>query len=234
MHNVLIIEDDKCIAQNQLRFFESVENFQVVGISYSIQEARAQLRTLKPALVLLDLHLPDGTGLELLTEIRKDYLETDVIIITAAKEVNSLQSAIRSGVFDYIIKPMPFNRLMDTLNAYDKYIRQKKQQEANQGSVEFDQNFVDRLLGKGQRQQHSVTLPKGVDNSTLKTIKAYLSERAGEAYNAQQLGEVLGLSRTTTRRYLEYLVSQNEVETRQVYGTRGRPERKYTYVSRSD
>lgn len=230
MFELLIVEDDPRIAEIQVKFISLIKDFTVTGIAHTLEEARTQLPILKPSLVILDLHLPDGSGLELLDEIRHEYLDTDVIVITAAKEIESLQTAMRGGVFDYILKPMSFNRLQESLSTYLAHHNQKLQLQTDSTDVDFDQHFVDRMFSKIHINHAPKTLPKGVDINTLKIVKDYLSDRAEQSFNTQQLGDILGLCRTTARRYLEYLVSQNEAKTLQVYGTVGRPERRYSIL----
>ncbi|GIB35225.1 response regulator [Vibrio cholerae] len=67
---LLIIEDDAAIAQLHHRYLSQLEGFEVVGIATSQADARLQMEVLNPDLVLLDVYLPDGTGLELLQWIR--------------------------------------------------------------------------------------------------------------------------------------------------------------------
>ena len=113
MHNirVVIAEDDKQIAEIQKRFLERIEGFELAGIAHGLEEAEDLVEVLEPQLLLLDIQFPTGTGLELLRKIRSTNSEVDVILITAAKEVDTLREALRGGVFDYILKPLVFERL---------------------------------------------------------------------------------------------------------------------------
>lgn len=76
---LLIIEDDAAIAQLHHRYLSQLEGFEVVGIAMSQADARLQMEVLNPDLVLLDVYLPDGTGLELLQWIRGRNVHCDVI-----------------------------------------------------------------------------------------------------------------------------------------------------------
>lgn len=228
MHEIFIIEDDVRIAQLQQNFIDQMTGFNVIGIAHSLSEASEQLPILRPQLIILDLHLPDGSGLSLLSQLHKLSPQSDVIVITAAKEISSLQQAMRGGVFDYILKPMTATRFKEALNHYQDFM--SAQQTSKQGSQAIDQDFVDSLIArqpskKGQRQH----LPKGIDEHTLSAIRAFLPHQANTPFNAKELAENMGLSRSTARRYLEFLVSLDEVITDQVYGQIGRPERKYIY-----
>jgi two-component system CitB family response regulator len=219
---IVIIEDDEKIADIQRIFTEKINGFTVTGIAHSIHEGEEMLQVLKPDLVLLDIFFPDGNGLELLWKIRKDCKETDIVLITAAKEKDIFQEAIRGGVFDYILKPLNFTRFQSTLSRYIEH--RKKLQDINT----INQQDVDLFLNQGKKAIHPKNdLPKGIDPITLQKINTILESIGSEGINAEQAGEKIGVSRTTSRRYLEYLVANGVIIADLFYGTLGRPERKY-------
>jgi response regulator of citrate/malate metabolism len=223
---VLIIEDDVKIAEINRRFIEKVDGFHVVGIATDDVQAKEQLDILRPNLVLLDIYIPGSNGLELLSYIRQHFRDTDVIMITAAKEVEAIREAVRSGAFDYIMKPLVFNRLQETLLRYLDFHRELNLLNLN-GSI--NQNDVDRLIsvtGKKDSRPEISYLPKGIDKLTLvKIVQAICS--AANGMSAEQIAKEIGVSRSTGRRYLEYLVSSGEVFADLTYGVVGRPERVY-------
>ncbi|NOI29344.1 response regulator [Vibrio coralliilyticus] len=217
---VMIIEDDLNIAQLHQRYLEQMEGYEVIGIATTKVEAEIQLDVLNPDLLLLDVYLPDGTGLELLQELRARNQSCDVILITAARDVDTLQQAMRGGVVDYLLKPVVFPRLEAALK---KYVVQKHQFTS---TSDLDQNLVDKMLQSPSTAESSVQrLPKGIDSVTLDKIRALFS--GAESITADEAGERIGASRTTARRYLEYLISSGELVADLNYGTVGRPERCY-------
>lgn len=222
---ILIAEDDPQIAEIQRRFVERIDGFEVIGISHSTQEAQDMLDVFQPDLVLLDIHFPDGSGLDLLKALRSGDAQTDVIMITAAKEVDSLSEALRLGVFDYVLKPLVFDRLSGALNQYLSH----KTTLSNQAS-ELSQQDVDQLLSRHRESKNGSikleALPKGIDQITLDKIVSVFKV-THESLSAEQVGERIGSSRTTARRYLEYLVGQERLNADISYGTVGRPERRY-------
>ncbi|WP_394125553.1 response regulator [Vibrio hepatarius] len=217
---VMIIEDDLAIAQLHQRYLEQVGGYEVIGIATTKLEAKLQLEVLAPDLLLLDVYLPDGTGIEILHDLRTEHLCCDVILITAARDVETLQQAMRGGVVDYLLKPVVFPRLEAALK---KYVLQKQQLTHADG---LDQNIVDKMLQASTINETSKNrLPKGIDAVTLDKIKALFDESV--LMTADEAGELIGASRTTARRYLEYLISTGELEADLNYGTVGRPERTY-------
>lgn len=225
--NVFIIEDDIQTAEINSQYIAQMERFQVGGIATTIAEAKKVLPVVNPDLILLDVYFPDGTGSEFLWEIRKHYRSTDVILVTAAKETEHISNAIRGGAFDYILKPIIFNRFQDTLLKYQHY-----KERMNDSQVE-NQHEVDNLFNRKKSTSNIQTVqqpPKGIDTITLDSIlKRIGTTDLGQGYTAEEMAGEVGVTRTTARRYLEYLVSQKKIIVELTYGGVGRPQRKYFF-----
>ncbi|MEC1261527.1 response regulator [Bacillus swezeyi] len=227
---VFIVEDDIKNADIHQKLISKIEGFSVIGIAEHFQDAKDLLPAVKPDLVLLDIFLPDGSGMELLWLIRQKLRHTDVMMITAAKEVEYVEQAIRAGAVDYLIKPIMFSRLKETLLNYRSY-----RLKVNTLSS-IDQTDVDTLMAKRrnlmkEKQMADADYPKGIDGLTLKKVAAVLHNGENtEGITAENLGRTIGVSRTTARRYLEFLAAEKYVKTELYYGTVGRPERRYKQV----
>jgi two-component system CitB family response regulator len=220
--NVLIVEDDPRISEIHRRFTEKVEGFRAVGVANSLAEARELIAVLEPDLILLDIYFPAGSGIDLLWDTRARFRKIDFILITAAKEVQSLQEAIRGGAFDYIIKPAVFARFREALERY----RQTRHKLA--AAADLEQRDVDELLSLGREAgAERETLPKGIDAITLAKVRSVYAGSHPEGLSAEEVGHLVGTSRSTSRRYLEYLVEMGWLAADLVYGTVGRPERRY-------
>lgn len=222
---VVIAEDDPQIAEIQRRFVERVPGFEVRGIAHTTRDAQELIEVMTPDLVLLDIHFPDGNGLELLRELRATSRPTDVILVTAAKEVDSLTEALRCGVFDYILKPLVYERLEQALHNYQAHLaRLRELQQLSQQTVDGLMPRTSPLPGGGNTA--APRLPKGIDSLTLDKVRHALAD-CTQSLSAEQVSERIGSSRTTARRYLEYLVAEQELEADISYGSIGRPERRY-------
>lgn len=221
---VVIAEDDPQIAEIQRRFLERIDGYDTIGIAYSIADLRDMVDVFEPALILLDVQFGDGNGIDFLQEMRLNHKETDVILITAAKEVETFQNALRGGAFDYILKPLIFNRLEQALTKFRQYF------ENTLNLTELNQSNVDRIMSSNDQVQTTRPHPKGIDPLTLDKIRQLLSQDENQLLTAEEVGQQIGSSRTTARRYLEYLLSINEVSADLHYGTVGRPERLYQSI----
>lgn len=212
---VLLVEDDARVARVNRELLERDPGVHVVGSAATCAQGDALAHALHPDLILLDVHLPDGSGLGLLRHWRSRGLTTDVALITAADDEASVRVALAHGAFDYLIKPFAGARLAELL------ARHRARRGAAPGRL--DQARLDRLLGV---QPGQAPLPRGVDAHTLERVAASLSA-AGGGISAEDLGERVGLSRVTAWRYLEHLVRVGRARLEHQYGHAGRPAKLY-------
>ncbi|MFC5589807.1 response regulator [Sporosarcina soli] len=225
MISVLIIEDDVDAANIYKQFTDQMERFRVVATASSGEQALQLLKVIQPQLLLLDVFLPDMNGIDLLREIRKQYRGIDVILITAANDTETVSEAIRGGAFGYLVKPIIVDKLIATLKEYEVVRGQLHQEQVvNQDKIDvyFRKNQQTALLEEPSKGSY----PKGIDKHTLKLVRAKVQEMQG-SLSADELSRQVGISYSTMRRYLEYLVSLEEMEVEIFYGNVGRPERKY-------
>jgi two-component system, CitB family, response regulator len=221
--HVLIVDDEKRIAEINRRFVERIDGFEVVGIATDTIQAIDLLDVLEIDLVLLDIYFPGTTGLEMLKMIQKQYPNTDVIMITAAKEIEAVRECIKGGAFDYILKPLIFERLQDALKKYQ--IFRSRLMQLQQEGRHISQDEIDHLI-KGEDKKDNTYLPTGIDKLTLEKICLVITDEK-EGLTAEQVSKTIGASRSTARRYLEYLVSEGRLKADLSYGSVGRPERVY-------
>jgi two-component system CitB family response regulator len=220
---VLIVEDDVRILEINRRFLEKIDGFTVIATATNGEQAKELLAVSRPDLVLLDVYLPDMLGIDLVWHIRQHYRNVDIIMITAAKEIEVVYEAMRGGVYDYIVKPLVFERFRERMESYREHYWRR----AQSGVVE--QEEIDRLLARGLHpaKPKGNLMPKGIDSLTLEKVIQAVKQAQNNGVTAEEVGTMIGASRTTARRYLEYLVEIGRVRADLVYGTVGRPERKY-------
>lgn len=222
MLGVAIGEDDFRVAAVHEEFLLKIEGVKVVGKGLNAKETIGLLNEKAVDLLLLDIYMPDRLGTDLLQTIRRDFPKVDIIMITAAIEKDLVEISLRNGVFDYIIKPVTMKRFIDTIENY------REKHELLEKGDEINQNMIDQYLGHSNvRTNQIIQGPKGIDPLTLQKVKQIL-ETVQQGISAEQMGEKLGASRITARRYLEYLTSIGEGKAELEYGIVGRPERKYS------
>lgn len=224
MIRTLVVDDDYRVADLHCAYVERVQGFVVAGRVHTGAAALREVDQLQPDLVLLDIYLPDMTGLEVLQALREgEHPPVDVITITAAREVESLRAAMRGGVVHYLIKPFLFPTFEEKLLSYAA----ARDRLTRLGHAE--QGDVDRIFG-ALRTSGTQALPKGLSDSTLELIVQALG-RSKSGLAAAAVADEAGVSRVTARRYLDHLCQLGRVELTMRYGGPGRPEHRYRLVS---
>ncbi|MCM2675753.1 response regulator [Alkalicoccobacillus plakortidis] len=222
--DVLIIEDDLKVAEINKRFVEKVDGFRVVGIASSKHETDTLLEVLEPQLVILDIYLPDMNGIEFLPQLKTEYPQIDVIMISAEKDANMIIDSLRYGVFDYLTKPLIFQRFKDMLTRYQQF-RLNVTTWSNE-QKKLDQDSIDQLFNVvPHAEPESIPYAKGIDQITYQKILEFIQDQ-GEA-TTELIVEALGVSRSTARRYLAALVDRGDAISDVSYGVVGRPEKLY-------
>jgi response regulator of citrate/malate metabolism len=220
---VLVVDDDFMVARIHCGFVDRIEGFQVLGTASTGEQAVAAVDELRPDLVLLDLYLPDMFGLDVVTRLRTARHDCDILVISAAREADTVRRAVRYGAVNYLLKPFGFDELRTRLEQYAATRRS-----ALRGAVVSDQTDVDRVLNRSGAAAVPA-LPRGLSMETAELVERALREHRGTLSAAECAGQV-GISRVSARRYLEHFSGTGRAEVTLRYGAAGRPERRYCWV----
>ncbi|SFO96029.1 response regulator [Salibacterium halotolerans] len=221
MIRMLIVEDDPMVAKFNRMYAEKVENFEVAGVVENVDQAWTFLNENTVDLILLDVYMNQTNGLDMLRDIRKNETPVDVIIITAADDNASVQTALRYGAVDYLIKPFEFERFQESLKQYRRQ-REMMGQESRVSQKDLDPF----LLHEADNSAEGIDLPKGLTGLTLSHItEAVLAAPA--AFSAADIAETAGISRVSVRKYLHYLTEKGLIEADVKYQPAGRPQFRY-------
>lgn len=224
--SVLIVEDDPMVSDILRRVIERMSGFKVAGISATENDALSSIARLSPDLILLDIYLPTGNGLNILKHVRHKELATDVILVTAAKDVQTIYATLRFGAIDYIIKPFDLDRLKAALKNYARMRKVFHKKE------EIRQDDLDKIAKRAGPDAEEVQeppqedLPKGVHQLTLEQLLTILL-REKKPMTCQEIATVMAMSKITVWRYLEYLVETKKIKYSLLYGSTGRPSKLY-------
>ena len=202
LYRVVIVEDDPMVSLLNRTFTEKDSRFHVVQ---TCSDGRAALEWLShnPAdLVILDVYMPLCTGVELLRALRSQAIPVDAIMVTAANDAASVDTLLKMGVVDYLVKPFTYERFQQAL---DTFCRHKE-----------------AVHGQAVR-----SAPKGLQESTLKLIQDCLHAAPAQGLPSEAISKQTNLSVVTVRRYANYLVERGEACSTVNYDTGGRPCRLY-------
>ncbi|KQY63779.1 MULTISPECIES: response regulator [unclassified Nocardioides] len=215
---VLIVDDDFMVASIHTKFVERTDGFQVVGVAATGASALAEIERLAPELVLLDVHLPDMTGIDVLRTLRGGGNDVGVVMVTAAREADTVRAAAANGAAHYLVKPFGYDDLRVRLEAF------RSAQRALTDDTAADQEDIDAVFSPVASARSSA-LPKGLSPETADSVLSALRERGD--LSAAECAEAVGISRVSARRYLEYFALTGQLDVRLRYGGAGRPERRY-------
>lgn len=227
---IILIEDDPMVREVNRQFIERVPGFELVAMARNGKEGLDLIEALHPDLVLMDIFMPELDGLETFKEIRKKDFNIDVIAVTAANDMATIQQVLHLGVFDYIIKPFTFERIEQTLLNYKQFkLRAMDGKDLTQ--QELDSLMHKQMGGNLQSEKKRVfpeqlELPKGLNKATLEKVLQFIEEKP-EGVSAEEVAQAIGVARVTARRYLDFMEKQKLIEMESEYGSVGRPVNKY-------
>ena len=222
---VLVVDDDFRVASVHVGFVEAVPGFRVVGQAGSAAEALRQARELHPDLVLMDVYLPDGDGLEVVRQLLADPDPSRhppaVIVISAANDLATVRRAVQLGALHYLVKPFGFAELAERLTAF----RQAQERIAALGDA-ATQDDVNRLF---DLLRPAPAAPAEEGRRLAPTLQAVLDAVTARRtdVSAQEIATAIGISRTTAQRALTQLEQSGVLRLELRYGSTGRPEHRY-------
>ncbi|MBU3193342.1 response regulator [Clostridium algidicarnis] len=225
MISVVIVEDDLLVADLNKSYVESVEGFYVKKMFNNGQDALIYLIDNKVDLILLDVHMPGLNGIELLEEIRRRDIMSDVILVTSEQETANIDRLLKLGAVDYIVKPFRYSRIKKALKSYElryKLIHYK---------LKLRQVDVDKITNNDLVNDTN-DFQKGINERTLKRIYEYMKSNSGLVYTNELVAEKTRMSRVTTKKYLDYMVKTGRLVADLEYKSVGRPVTLYKFSSK--
>jgi response regulator of citrate/malate metabolism len=214
MIRTLVVDDDFRVARIHAAGVARVPGFTCVGEAHTAAEARQAVAELGPELLLLDIYLPDDDGLAVLRGLNSaGGSAPDSMVITAARDLDTVRTAMHLGAVYYLVKPFGFAQLRNQLEAYRLWREQAS------GDGDADQATVDALytLLRAPTAWSSSARPPTMQK-ILDAVRA-----SPRPVGASALARQLGVSRPTAQRYLSELHRRGAIELHLEYGNAGRP-----------
>lgn len=218
MIRTLVVDDDFRVARIHASRVAKIEGYECVGEAHTAAEAREAVTRLKPDLLLLDVYLPDEDGISLLRSLQGAGEKLDAVMITAARDLETVRAAMRGGAVYYLVKPFGFEQLQTQLEAYRRW-----RQEAESRTV-ADQATVDQLFSL-RRTAPPAKGPRRLPPTMQKVLDMVV--HSTEPLGASEIAGSVGISRPTAQRYLSELERKGLVDLHLAYGSTGRPVNTY-------
>ena len=218
MLNILIVEDDPMVAQINQQFIKKIDDQTSVDIASNVKEAIKHIENKEIDLLLLDIYMPEENGLTFLKYVREQGYKIDAILITAATDIEEIQTAFRYGAVDYLIKPFDFERFQQSLLRYKKGLTFfNKTSSINQ--TDIDAEFLNKEIVD---RDSELKLPKGVTEATLQVIIDKMKYFEENEFSTDDISKHVNISRVSVRKYLKFLTDIEVLEESLNYGI-GRP-----------
>jgi response regulator of citrate/malate metabolism len=217
MIEVLVVDGDPMVARVHSDFVDRTPGYAVTGRAHTAAQAVTETQRLEPDLVLLDVHLPDRSGHDVLADLRDAAPELDVLVTSQAIP-DPEGRAVPGGAVHHLAKPFSYDDLQHELATYT-------QSYAGMGGKHADE--ADPM--HGHRGAHAArVLPTGFSPEALQLVgDALRAER--EDISAAELARLLALSRVSARRYLDHLVETGSADVRERRGEVDHPEQRYRW-----
>ncbi|BDU00841.1 response regulator [Nocardia sputorum] len=211
---VLVVDDDFRVANLHAGIVQAIPGFTVAGTANTLAAARELVAAAPIDLALVDVYLPDGSGIDFLREIR-----CDAMMLTASTESDAVRAAVAAGALAYLVKPFPHTELAARLAAYARYRRILAVPQVDNARV----SAALHALRPAVTASPAATVSSPTKEAVLQAIID-----AGAPLSAGEVASAIGVSRATAQRYLAGLVASGTVRMSLRYGTTGRPEQEYS------
>ncbi|UGT41055.1 response regulator [Nocardia yamanashiensis] len=219
---VLVVDDDFRVANLHAGIVTALPGFTVGGTANSLAAAREALGGATVDLALVDVYLPDGSGIDLVREMR-----CDAMMLTAATEAETVRAALSAGALGYLVKPFDHATLAARLAGYARYRRILSASEVTARDVDHALEALRPGSGGGSAAGVAAVA------SPTKTLVLEAIRAATTSLSAAEVAAATGMSRATAQRHLAALVGSGELRMQLRYGSTGRPEQEYSLPRRS-
>ncbi len=196
---LLVVDDHEVVRQGLVALLDRREEFQVVAEAGTMAESIVAARRFEPDLVIMDVRLPDGSGVEACREIRSERPETRVVMLTSYPDEEAVLSAIIAGASGYLLKQIRGRDLVAAL------------QSVARGDSLLDPGVTERVLERVRRAATGGEQDE-LSQLTAQERKILLLVAEGKT-NKEIAGEVF-LSDKTVKNYVSSILSKLNLERR--------------------
>ncbi|KKM10799.1 LuxR family transcriptional regulator [Clostridiales bacterium PH28_bin88] len=193
----LLIVDDHEVVRLGLRYlFEQHGHFSVVGEAQSAVEALAKVETCRPDVVIMDIRLPRGSGIDACREITTRYHDTQVVMLTSYGDEETVLESIMAGAKGYVLKDVGNDELIRAVEA------------AGRGESLLDPMITAKLL------EHLRRVPRGNQDTVLTKQERKVLALIAEGRTNREIAKTIYLSEKTVRNYVSAILNKLNLSNR--------------------
>ena len=194
---VVLVDDHEVVRQGLKTLVDTQDDLEVVGEAGDVDNAIRQVGYHSPDVVVMDVRLPDGTGVEACREIRSRWPDVKVLMLTSYADEEALVSSIMAGASGYILKRIDSKDLVDAVRR------------VGNGESLLDPNLTDRLFARIRGDEPDDPLLARLSPQERKIL-----DLIAEGKTNRQIAEELFLAEKTVKNYVSNLLSKLEMSRR--------------------
>jgi two-component system response regulator DevR len=198
MTSVFLVDDHQIVRRGVKDLIDAEPDLDVIGEAGTVSQAMARIPALRPQVVVLDVRLPDGNGIELCRELLNQHPELRCLILTSFTDEQAMLDAILAGASGYVVKDIDTIELIDAIR------------EVGAGKSLLDNRAAAALMAKLREEAQAKTGPL----ATLTDQERTLLDLLGEGLTNRQIAGRMFLAEKTVKNYVSRLLTKLGVERR--------------------
>jgi len=196
---ILLVDDHQVVRLGVRALIDDHPRMQVVGEAGTVREAVLQAERLVPDIVVLDMRLPDGRGVDACRQIKASHPQTRVIVLTSFPDEEAILDAIANGADGYVLKQIGSGELLDAL------------ERVGRGESLLDPAVTDRIFGRIREMRRKSWAQAFAD---LSHREMQVLARVAQGQTNREIGEALYLSERTARNHVSSILSKLNLTSR--------------------
>ncbi len=207
MTSVFLVDDHEIVRRGVADLINREADLEVIGEAANIRQALARIAATTPDIAVLDVRLPDGSGIDLCRDIRSAHPSVACLMFTGYDDDEASYTAVLAGAAGYVLKDIRGQNLIDSIRRVAR------------GEILIERSIPRRILATFQTDEGQLADLSLREKQVLELIAEGLSNR--------QIGERLGLAEKTIKNYVSGLLSKLGMERRSqaaVYQAKRRPQ----------
>ena len=196
---ILVVDDHEVVRLGVRALINDEPGMEVVGQAGTVKQAVSLVKELLPDVVVLDMRLPDGHGVDVCRQIKADFPEIRIVVLTSFPDEEVILDAIACGADGYVLKQIGSGELLDAL------------QRVGRGESVLDQAVMGRVFArmrKMRRQEWAGAF------ASLSSREMQILARVAQGKTNREIGDDLGLSERTVRNYVSSMLSKLNLTSR--------------------
>lgn len=195
----MVVDDHDVVRMGLQTFIDAESDMEVVCQAASGAEAVSQARAFHPDVVVMDVRMPDGSGIDACRELRSQSPETRVIMLTGFSDDNALFSSIMAGAAGYLLKKTPSEEVITSIRS------------VGEGKALLDPEVTMKVL---ERVRTAKVANKDPKLAHLSPTEERILDKVAEGFTNRQIAERINLSEKTVKNYVSSILRKLDVTRR--------------------